>query len=42
MLGVKRLNPKTMVFVINANGTDVLVVQTNDNISLLPLNVKKE
>lgn len=42
VLGVRRLNPKTMAFVINANGTDVLVVQANDNISLLPLNVKKE
>lgn len=42
VLGVRRLNPKTMAFVINANGTDVLVVQANDNISLLLLNVKKE
>ncbi len=42
VIGVKRLNTKTTAFVIEANGNEVLIVQTNNKNSLLQLNKKQE
>ena len=42
VLGAKRLNTKTTAFVVDANGTEVLIVQAGDKTSLLQLQKNKE